>query len=136
MKCKQPFSIKLWARDTLSFAWYLYDELEADRLPQTEGNRSYFYHNGLKFKLEESTKKDDSTFTCYYKQVNFCSRCHKRPKITPSLIPSVWDNWCDDCYATTPLKLRSRKTSRAELKSSLNQQQKAAKLRLEKKLAK
>lgn len=49
--------------------------------------------------------------------LNKCSRCRIRAKSPTSLpVKLPLDHWCDRCLAVTPLNLRSRKISRAELK--------------------
>ena len=46
-----------------------------------------------------------------------CSRCRIKRKSPRSLpVANQFDHWCDVCYCNTPLKLRSRITSRAERK--------------------
>lgn len=59
--------------------------------------------------------------------VDKCSRCRIKRKSPRSLpVANPFDQWCDRCYIYTPLVLRSRKTSRAELKK-LEARQKLAK---------
>ena len=135
-----PFNIRLWARSPIDRSWYCCTEFELEKLPR---NRDYLVHNGVKFKLKDSAKLKSGAYVCTYSQVDLCSRCHVQPKTLSDKLSSIWDNWCDFCLVGTSLKLRSRKTSKGEIRKLKQKQQEAAdkvkKLReeaLEAKLAK
>lgn len=114
------FNIKLWARGLTD--WYCYAEFESSKLPQ---GRDYIVRNDKKFKLKDSVKLKNGVYSCNYKQVDLCSRCHIHPRLLENKLRSVWDSWCDDCLMETPLKLRSRKTSKGEAKKLRQKQQEA-----------
>jgi hypothetical protein len=41
--------------------------------------------------------------------------CHQNRKSPPGLTPSVFDNWCDECFVNFPLWLKHEKTTAEEL---------------------
>jgi hypothetical protein len=61
-----------------------------------------------------------------------CDMCHQNRRSPPGLTPSVFDNWCDECYVDLPLWIKNEKTTVEELARLAKQKKdEAEKRRLE-----
>lgn len=61
-----------------------------------------------------------------------CEMCHQNRKSRPGLTPSMYDDWCDECFCELPLWLRYRKPTQEELERSKQKEEKAALARRQK----